>query len=366
VDKKGIRKDPDGFWSIVWRLLRFSLSFRIVALCHVEPHWFKKLSGPQVRDLLKEVGELAQRDATEFTVKEVEIPKPDGGVRILSVPPLKWRLYLYMINLMLSFFLDDFISENQHGHRKGKGVGSAWKDILDVTVHYRNIWEFDFADFHPSIPYELIEKALLKFGLNSSWVERIMKLNSPLVKKLSGEVVSLSCGVPQGVSTSAILGIAVLELLGVYRMKEIAYVGYADDGILGSNSVVDLKEALESKIRGTGISLKERKCRYLKKRGLWVAPLKFVGCELTENRFFKAATRAGNSNEMVFKGLNLEEARKNSFHLNLLIGRIFGSQSSPPDLTMPGSLPGSIGFKSRRLSNSFTWSSYSISKVFMA
>jgi Reverse transcriptase (RNA-dependent DNA polymerase) len=364
VNKKGTRKNPEGFWFIVWNLIRYSLSLKCVALCNVEPHWFKNMSKKQAMELLTSVGELARIDATEFIVREVEIPKPDGGTRTLSVPPLNWRLYLYIINLILSFFLDDFVSDKQHGHRKGKGVGSAWKDILDEMVHFRYIWEFDFADFHPSIPYDLIRESLIFFGVSPVWVERIMRLNSPSVLKPSGEIIALSRGVPQGVSTSAILGIAVLERLGVYRMKDIEYVGYADDGILGSNRISDLKGALEVAIAGSGISLKERKCKYLKIDGNWVAPLKFVGCELSRNKIFKAATRAGNSDEMVVKGLSVNFARKNSSHLNLLIGRIFGSKSTPPDLSMPGSRLGSVGQSSRITSNSFNWSSFSIGRIF--
>ena len=189
-----------------------------------------------------------------------------------------------------------------------------------------------------------------------------MKLNSPLVKKASGVTVPSTSGVPQGVSTSAILGMAVLELLGVYKIEDSLYVGYADDGILGSNKISDLKGALEEKIYGSGISLKESKCKYLKRNGTWVAPMKFLGCELDENREFRAATRSGNTSEISYNGLTLKVARKKSTHLNLLIGHIFCNKASMPDLTIPGSRPGSAGWKSRLSpkADPYNWSSFSM------
>jgi len=85
-----------------------------------------------------------------------------------------------------------------------------------------------------------------------------MDLNAPLIKDPQGCITKYSLGVPQGVSTSAVLGMIVLEELKVFSIEEVLYNGYADEGVLFSDCA-DPHTRLENRIANTRLSLKKPK-----------------------------------------------------------------------------------------------------------
>src|SRR4051794_5191562 len=121
-------------------------------------------------------------------------------------------------------------------------------DIIRNILSLRNISEFDFTKFHDRITYIYIRRALAHQNVPHSWIKIIMILNNPWIRE-NGKSTRINVGVGQGLASSAILGIIVLELLEVYSIKDIIYLGYADDGLLGSNNdSLDLLAELESSI----------------------------------------------------------------------------------------------------------------------
>jgi len=71
-----------------------------------------------------------------------------------------------MVNLILGLFLETRINPSQHGHRKGKGSISCWKEILNEFPKYKFIYEFDFEKFHDNIDRAFLINAMREIGIS--------------------------------------------------------------------------------------------------------------------------------------------------------------------------------------------------------
>jgi len=288
-------KDYSGFWRLYRRLMKRSICLHLLALHKVLPNWYKETSWAEIQRVLVESWKLCSLEATEYSVRQVEIPKPDGSVRRLSVPSKEWRILLWKVNLGIHIFSNKRLSKDQHGHRAGKGVMSCWFEILRKFGKYTNIFEFDFAAFHPSLKFSAIREALRAFDYPQEVVDWIIKLNDPGVLLSDGSSKKLGVGVPQGVAFSALLGMLVLKNIGVYEGRKDVRADFADDGVRAS---IDpgCKERLEALLDSgnTGVSLKEKKCAWIRKEGVDKKPLHFLGCEFDfVSKTFSAKTRSG-------------------------------------------------------------------------
>jgi len=315
---ESLRHDPVKYWSKASKLAEKSIGYRLLALRNVRPNWHKDLSVNRLVRTWWRLDAIARNSFPYKRIERVAIPKADGTNRYISVPSLENRLYAWIINHFLSIYFEPKLSPHQHGHRKGKGTVTAWKDILTNVKECRYILELDFKDFHNSIDRRFLIEALHSFGVNEEWCERINHLNSPYVVKLAEEDPwkkdpgyspkvnllnpfnqegqktekwAVFKGVPQGTNTSALLGMVCLEHLKMYEGWH--YVGYADDAVIGwhKDPEYELRCRLDS--IHSGILLKDRKTTLLKEDGKWLSPLDFVGIRWTLDQRLRAHTKSG-------------------------------------------------------------------------
>jgi hypothetical protein len=322
---ENLRNDPTKYWSKASKLAEKSMGFRLLALRNVRPNWYKDLSVNQLVRTWWKLDNIARNSFPYKRIERVAIPKADGTNRYLSVPSLENRLYAWLINYLLSIYFQTRLSKHQHGHRKGIGTVTAWKDILTNVKDCRYILELDYKDFHNSIDRRFLIESLHHFGVNEEWCERINHLNSPYVVKLdekdpwkkdpgfTNQVNVLNPqdsfektnkwavfkGVPQGTNTSALLGIVCLEYMKVYEGWN--YVGYADDAVIGSEepSFERLISRLDSIY--SGITIKEKKTEYIKVDGKWRRELDFCGIRWTLDQRLRAHTKSGKDSYLEWK-----------------------------------------------------------------
>lgn len=304
---------PAQFWKLARHLLRSSKALRIVALRNVRPHWYKSVTTEKVGDWLRELNGICYRPRETFEINRTAIPKDDGTKRYINDPGVPWRMYLWMWNFMLHFFLKDKINPSQHGHRPGRGSVTCWREILSNVNEYKYIYEFDYKKFHDLIGRKYLLQALLNFKFPKSVAIDLVHLCSPYVRGTDSDdplrlemipgfdIFHYYRGVIQGSNIAAYLGLLVLEDLGVYNLRKGKYIGYADDGLLFSNDP-DVVEEWKSKLGGiSGVEPKPEKSGWVKYDGEWLKDLKFVGLALVEEGTkLRGATRSGRTGEMVW------------------------------------------------------------------
>lgn len=114
------RGRTDLFWKTAERLLRSSKAFRLLALRNVKPNWYKDTEWKKVQQWMIELNHICYRPPETYEINRSNIPKKDGGIRYINDPGVPWRCYLWMWNLMLHYFVNPLLNENQHGHRAGR------------------------------------------------------------------------------------------------------------------------------------------------------------------------------------------------------------------------------------------------------
>lgn len=329
---------PLRFWKLARHLIRTSKTLRIVAIRNVRPHWYKSVSEERVLDWMKELNNICGRPRATFEINRVAIPKPDGTQRYINDPGVPWRMYLWMWNFALHFYLKDRINASQHGHRPGRGSVTCWKEILDKVYKYKHVYEFDYKKFHDLIGRKYLLQALLNFKVPKAIAKELIHLSSPYVRGTDEEdplrlemipgfdIFHYYRGVIQGSNIAAYLGLLVLEDLGVYNLEKGEYIGYADDGLLMSNDV-GVVEEWKSKLGGlSGVEFKEEKSGWVKLDGIWLKDLKFVGlCLENSGEVLRGATRSGRIGQMIWRDKSTDEIWN---FLSTFNGRLEGDRTS--------------------------------------
>jgi len=164
------------------------------------------------------------------TVKKVEIPKPNGGKRMLGIPTVIDRLIQQCINQTLTGMYDAGFDEWSYGFRPNC---SAHQAILQAQTFLQEgyVWtiELDLANFFDTVNHDKLMGILMK-GIED---KRVLKLIRNYLRAgiMEGGVASPRTeGTPQGSPLSPLLSNIILDKLDKeLRQREHRFVRYADD-----------------------------------------------------------------------------------------------------------------------------------------
>ena len=347
------KTDPVKCWRIGMRLVRKSNIFFVMALNHVFPKWHREMKLSSVIRLAIAVRRIANNPESKLDFKRVYLKEPKKW-RPLGVPTPAWRIYLHMMNVILTFYYEasNKFRDSQHGFRPGRGTLTAWKHILENVVKAKDIYEFDLKGFFDSINLDYIAMQMTKDRIPHNIVKLFYYINTcaclvkppyrlnefehmmkSLIHKGSyDEVVThprpLSYmyrvrGVPQGAPTSP-----TLSLLGLHESvldrPGIDTIMYADDGLYYGDLSNTPLITPNSGIVSANIRFNLNKSGWVKKEGKWLKPLKFLGLVYDgEKEKLQAKTREGS--ELIFDKMNLVKAW-DSIKGNPGIGESWGSK----------------------------------------
>jgi RNA-directed DNA polymerase len=163
-------------------------------------------------------------------VRRVEIPKDDGGTRMLGVPTAIDRLVQQMILQVLQPLFDPTFSEHSHGFRPGRrahdAVCEAQKYIQDGR---RWVVDVDLAKFFDRVHHDTL-MGLLSKRIGDKRLLRLIRRFLQVGMMADGVVIERTGGTPQGGPLSPLLANVLLDVVDRELEKRgHAFVRYADD-----------------------------------------------------------------------------------------------------------------------------------------
>lgn len=173
-------------------------------------------------------------------VRRVEIPKPDGGVRLLGIPTVTDRFIQQAIAQILSPIYDITFSEHSYGFRPNRSAHDAVKEAKSyIQEGYRWVVDMDLEKFFDKVHHDRLMGTLAKRIKDKRLLKLIRKyLKSGLL--INGLFKTSEEGTPQGGPLSPLLSNIVLdELDKELENRGHKFVRYADD----SNIYVKTKKA---------------------------------------------------------------------------------------------------------------------------
>jgi group II intron reverse transcriptase/maturase len=163
-------------------------------------------------------------------VKLVEIPKPNGGLRILGIPTVTDRIIQQAIAQVLTQIYDPLFSDHSYGFREKRNAHQALKKASVYVEDGRTkVVDIDLKTF-----FDLVNHDRLMYELSTKIGDKILL---KLIRKylqtgiLKGGIVSQRLeGTPQGSPLSPLLSNIVLdELDRELEKRGHKFVRYADD-----------------------------------------------------------------------------------------------------------------------------------------
>lgn len=181
-------------------------------------------------------------------VKQVQIPKKQGGVRILGVPTVADRIAQQVVVGRIGADLFGVFHPDSHGYQLGKSAADAVAVTRKRCWEYDWVVEFDIRRAFDELDWSLLRKAIAKH-VKDTWcllyIERW--LTAPAVSP-DGQLVQRDKGVPQG----SIIGPVLLNLFMHYAFDEWMrrehpqnpFARYADDAVAHCQSESEAKALL--------------------------------------------------------------------------------------------------------------------------
>jgi group II intron reverse transcriptase/maturase len=163
-------------------------------------------------------------------VRRAEIPKPNGGTRMLGIPTVQDRFIQQMMLQALTPIFDSAFSEHSYGFRPGRSAQDAMRAAQKYAQEGKNwVVDIDITKFFDHVSHDILmgrigrvirDKQLL--GLIGKYLRR--------GAMVEGVVITSEEGTPQGGPLSPLLANIYLDALD----KELdqrghSYCRYADD-----------------------------------------------------------------------------------------------------------------------------------------
>ena len=169
-------------------------------------------------------------------VKQVGIPKKDGGVRKLGIPTLLDRVAQQVVKLHLERIVEPLFHNSSFGYRPNRNCHQAVKQANENSFNHDFAIDLDIKGFFDNIDHELLMKAVQHY-CGDKWVlmyiERWLKAG---VVQQDGSFAPTLSGTPQGGVISPLLANLFLHVVFDKWMEkhhpEKPFERYADDIIV--------------------------------------------------------------------------------------------------------------------------------------
>jgi RNA-directed DNA polymerase len=186
------------------------------------------------RWLGKNINQLREQLLTEqyevSAVRKVEIPKPEGGLRLLGIPTVKDRFIQQAIQQELICHYEPTFSESSYGFRPGRSAHQAIEQASKFIQEGKEwVVDIDLEKFFDKINHDRLMQRLSK-GIGDKRLLRLIRAYLKAGMMDDGLIEQRVAGTPQGGPLSPLLSNIVLDELD----KELedrghSFCRYADD-----------------------------------------------------------------------------------------------------------------------------------------
>lgn len=164
-------------------------------------------------------------------IREVQIPKPEGGQRTLGIPNVQDRLIQQALLQILQERFDAQMSTHSYGYRPGRNAHQAIRAAQEfVRQGKRWVVDIDLKDFFNQIDHDILLREVGREVFDAKLRKLIaLYLRAP-TRDAQGQQRKRLKGVPQGAPLSPLLSNVYLDLLDQeLERRGVAFVRYADD-----------------------------------------------------------------------------------------------------------------------------------------
>jgi RNA-directed DNA polymerase len=163
-------------------------------------------------------------------VRRVEIPKPDGGIRLLGVPTVLDRWIQQMLLAVLQGIFDPTFSDRSYGFRPGRSAHGAVRAAQGYVQAGKDwVVDMDIAKFFDRVNHDILMRRIAQRIRD----KRVLRLIGRYLRSgvmIEGVVQAGEEGTPQGGPLSPLLANIYLDALDQELEKRgLAFSRYADD-----------------------------------------------------------------------------------------------------------------------------------------
>jgi RNA-directed DNA polymerase len=200
------------------------------------------------RNLHKLWNRLASGSYFPPPVRQVEIPKRQGGVRILGVPTVADRIAQQVVKARIEGELEALFHPDSYGYRPNKSAADAVAVTRERCWKYDWCVEFDIRRAFDELDWDLLRTAICKH-VKDPWARLyIERWLTTLAVSPDGQAVVRTKGVPQG----SVIGPLLMNLYMHYcfdawmrrEHPRNPFSRYADDAVAHCRSESEAKALL--------------------------------------------------------------------------------------------------------------------------
>jgi group II intron reverse transcriptase/maturase len=207
-------------------------------------------------------------------VKQVCIPKKDGGVRKLGIPTLLDRIAQQVVKSHLERIVEPLFHKSSFGYRPNRNAHQALKQAIENSFNYDFTIDLDIKGFFDNIDQELLMKTVTHYCQDnwvSMYIERWLKAG---VVQQDGSFSATLSGTPQGGVISPLLANLFLHVVFDKWMEKYhpqkPFERYADDIVVHCKTekqAMYLLDLINKRLEMCKLSLHPEKSKIVNLRG---------------------------------------------------------------------------------------------------
>jgi group II intron reverse transcriptase/maturase len=208
-------------------------------------------------------------------VKQVSIPKKDGGIRKLGIPTLLDRIAQQVVKRHLERIVEPLFHKSSFGYRPNRNAHQAIKKDNENSFNHDFAIDLDIKGFFDHIDHELLIKTVQHYCQDKWVVMYIQRWLKAGVVQQDGRFSATVSGTPQGGVISPLLANLFLHVVFDKWMQkhhpEKPFERYADDIIVHSKTekqALYLLHLITKRMQSCKLTLHPEKSKIVNLRGI--------------------------------------------------------------------------------------------------